>query len=198
MKLRGLRLGSPVYLEDFQPLSAPPQETPIESTPEWQTGYSVGLEEGRRLALREHERLSATLVQALGDFSFGYHEARDHITAALQPFFRTLSDVLVPELTRTLLVPRIIEVLTAMSDAQIDRAICLAVSPEQTEAVRPLLAQVPELCATLVADNSLSKDQFEIRSGHTESLLDLTGLIDELQVVLSSLQTSPTETAQHG
>lgn len=191
-------MGNPLRLEAFDDIEEVAPKIAVETTTAWQSGYALGLEEGRLAAVSEQAALRASLVQCLNDISFGYHEARVHLSMALQPLFRAISETLIPELAKVQFAPRLVERLTELADIECDQALSLAVSPSQIKAISQLLGSTPDLALSLVVDPSLAEDQIEIRAAQTEELLDLSSLVHEAQAIMFSLFTAGQERVKHG
>ncbi|MFD1913625.1 hypothetical protein [Halodurantibacterium flavum] len=70
-------------------------------------GYAEGHAAGRREAEEEYhqrqDRLTEELSSHLQELSFGYHEALNHILAALEPLFAEITGTLLPEAARAVL-----------------------------------------------------------------------------------------------
>lgn len=150
----------------------------------FEEGYSAGWEDAVAAQNEDHLRLAADLSRNLQALSFTYHEARDHVLAALEPLLRAIAAQLLPAIAREALAPQVAEVLSPLVAEAAGQPLTLVINPAARAAVEDLLSgqNLPPL--TIEEEPTLVDGQVHIRSGLTEVRVDLARAISAITAAL--------------
>jgi flagellar M-ring protein FliF len=133
-------MGRMPHLESFDPPPREVEELPLGPSPDYLEGHTAGAAAAREAIEAEQGLLTADIVQALADISFGYVEARTHVLASLHPLFGAVMGVLLPDLARAALVPHLRELLEAAAASDSALPVDILVNPVHAKTVAAALA----------------------------------------------------------
>lgn len=172
---------SPLRLDVFEIADVP--EGPALLTPEqieelrltaYERGYVAGYDDAGQQAEAEAAARRARVAAAIEGLSFGYHEARAHLLAGLEPLLRAMAEVLLPEIARAAVVPLVIEQLMPLTATAADTPLVLRVPPGQRADYLAAFQGLVLPPLTLVEAADLAEGQAEIACGADETRIDLT------------------------
>jgi hypothetical protein len=192
-------MGRTPLLECFDPALLSSMSAPEPGPgPDWLDGHAQGMVEGRARVLAEQATLSAEMGQTLADMAFGYAEARAHILHGLTPLFRLLIGKLLPHLSGAAMSSHVIGLLTDAAAQDSAQPMELSVHPARIAALTELLPYAVGLPVVLVADPGIGIDQAVLRSGQSETALDVGAVIAGAQAAFEAIFVGKTERAHHG
>jgi hypothetical protein len=167
----------------FEPFDASPV-TPVPQGPsdDWLAGHARGLSDATEAAAVRRAVAEEAALAALGDLSFTWAEARATVLASLVPFFRSLSDRLLPEIAAGAFPLHLVDELSRAAARDIATAPHLRLSP----ADMVLVAQLDLGGVRLTADPTLSPGQARLGHGAGSTLLDTPALLAALQEVTAA------------
>ncbi|MGP6089157.1 ABC transporter ATP-binding protein [Antarctobacter jejuensis] len=143
----------------------------------FEKGYRAGWDDAVKAQSDDRTRISSAFGQHLQDLSFTYHEAYTQVMNAVTPLLDEMVASLLPEMARATLGHHIVEQLQTLSREIGHMEVVVAVAPGKIEAVTPLLEADFGFPIQLVADDTLSEEQADLRFGQTERQIDLGDLI---------------------
>ncbi|CUH79124.1 hypothetical protein [Tropicibacter naphthalenivorans] len=143
----------------------------------FENGYRAGWDDAVKAQSEDKARISSGLSQHLQDLSFTYHEAYSQVMNGMTPLLNEIVNALLPALARETLGQHIAEHLKEMAQQIGSMDVYIAVSPQNMDAVSPLLEQDFGFPIQVVADDTLAEEQADIRFGETEKQVDLGDLI---------------------
>lgn len=183
----------------FEPFDATPVAVvPTGPSDDWRAGHAQGLADAAAATAAQRAEAEDAALSALGDLVFTWAEARAALLAALAPFFRALSDRLVPEVAAAAFPLHLIEELARTAAVDLGAAPELAVSPDDAALLRPLLAAAGFSGVTIVEEASLDRGQARFGCGPGTTVLDTPALVAGLQeIVAAFLHASDTSLSHH-
>jgi flagellar assembly protein FliH len=172
-------------LEDFaETVTAEPAPLPDEERDEelrqsaYEEGYAAGWEDATTAcsdARAEREAAAARALQALAQTR---DEAQRDALLSLEPLLRQMVAVLLPEIARAALVPRVVEALVPLAEKAVQTPLRVAVPPDLAGSVERLL---PELAGPLAlqieADPGLAEGCVRLSAGTRETQVDLSAAV---------------------
>ncbi len=175
------------FLQDFDTLAAPPSaeaspdldESALEAQrlESFEAGYRAGWEDALKAHSEDGAQVSAALAQQLQELSFTYDEAYGHMKTAIAPLLKDLVTSLLPKLARHTLGAHLVEQIEAHSHEIGKPGVEIAVSPAMLGTVSPMAEGEYAFPINVIADDTLSDEQADLRFGETERQIDLSGLI---------------------
>ncbi|MGV6805021.1 MAG: FliH/SctL family protein [Ruegeria sp.] len=146
----------------------------------FERGYGAGWED----ALQAQEAGRANLVEdlraAFSDLSFTYQEALTRMTLSLEPMFRSLVGVVLPEALGRGHAARLVEQMCEMAQSQIAQPILLAVSPDDVAAVASMLPSDLSPRPRVVEDPGLHPGQARAQVGIARAEVDSAALLETI------------------
>lgn len=176
------------FLEDFGAPATVPDGPQMVDSGQWEaqrleayeSGYKAGWEDAIRAQSDDSNRISSAFGQHLQDLSFTYHEAYSRVMNAMSPLLKDIVATLLPGMAQATLGAHIVEELNRHAEAIGALHVIIAVAPSRTQAVSPLVEGDFGFPIRLVADDTLSEDQADIRFGDAEWQIDLGALIEKV------------------
>lgn len=194
-------MGRRLALPDFGPA---PERRPVADAPAmtsetqrldaYEHGYAAGWEDAVRNASEESNRIAAGLAAQLQDLSFSYHEARAHILAGLGPLLGEVATKLLPMVAAEGLPALVTERIEAAVRAGIDRPVQLNVAAADHDRIVALLPRDPGFPLEVKVRDTLAEGQVHLTAGGSETEIDLSGTVAEIQAAIRDFFTL--ETAQ--
>lgn len=153
----------------------------------FEQGYSAGWEDAISLQSKEHVRLSSSLVQSMQEISFSYHEALEQMLFSVEPVFRALVELALPEIMHKTLGHSIVEHLKKMACTQMKQPVELVVPAGVAAVLRPVLNQKLSVSIRLREDPSLGEGQVQFHFGKFEQELNTLDLLKLVNLGIESL-----------
>ena len=177
-------------LEDFEASVAPasgesagpPSREQLEATERsaYERGYAAGWDDALRAEQEAQSHISAELARNLQDLGFTFHEARNHVMRAIEPFLEELLKKFLPKLAHGSVPGMVHEVLMPVVESGSDAPIDLTVPVGTKKLVDPFVASVKSAPVRVVEEPSLTDGQAILRSGIIESQVDLSEAIERI------------------
>ncbi len=162
----------------------------------YEEGYRAGWDDGSAAQAEDQARLSAELARNLQALSFTYHEARQHVLAALRPFLTEAVARVLPLAARAALAPMIAEALLPLAEEAADAPVEVRINPAARTAVEAAVPESGSLPRRLVEDPELGEGQALLRLGGAEARIDLDAAVQRIAAALADFFTL-TETEPH-
>ncbi len=181
------------FLEDF---GATRRETGGAQTPgedeiealkldAFEKGYRDGWDDSLKAQTEDQTRVSADLERNLQDLSFTFHEARQHILTAIHPLLNQLVDLVLPNLARETMGPRIVEELRRVAENSVDQRVEIVTAPASRPALDRLMDQDFGFPVDVTQDDSLGEGQVLLRLGSGEHQIDMDRVIDDIKAAVA-------------
>lgn len=164
----------------------------------FEQGYSAGWDDAMQAQARDKAHLSEALARNLEDISFGYHEALAQMTETLEPTFRSLIDVVLPDAMARTFGHHIVQQLRDMAAQSLDGPAVLAVPEGSAAAVQPMLDRDFPIAVELVEDAGLGPGCAMIRLGTTERELDCNRVMASIRDAVDAFTFQTAEETRHG
>ena len=195
-------------LEDFAFVPEPAQQVPSETvsrtqmesekSTSYENGYQAGFDDAAQAEAKNQERIRADLARNLQELSFTFHEARAHVTQAMEPLLVQVLEKVLPQIARDTLVSRIFEELQPMIEQSADSPVELMVCPADRAAIQVQAEAFDQANVKLVEENSLAEGQVYLRVGRIEKQIDLSGVIERISDSIKALYDLNERTLKHG
>ena len=195
-------------LEDFAFAPEPSQKVPpdtvsraqleSEKSTAYENGYQAGFDDAAQAEAKNQERIRADLARNLQELSFTFHEARAHVTQAMEPLLVQLLETVLPQLARETLITKILEELQPMVDQSADSPVELMVCPADLVAMRTHSDQFDQANVKLVEEPTLAEGQVFLRIGKIEKQIDISGAIERISQAVQALYDLNERTLKHG
>lgn len=178
------------FLEDFGDAAPVTQQAgPVVNEAElesmrlaaFEEGYRAGWDDADKARTSESGALSEALTQKLQDLSFTYQEAFDAMTKAVSPLLEDVAQTLLPELAKATLGGHVTETLNSLAADIGTLDVQVAVASTHVDALTQLLDGSYPFALRVVADDSLSNEQADLRFGTVEKQIDLTDVIQSVR-----------------
>lgn len=193
------------YLEDFGPVAlVPDSEDKSDTAGEeqrlavFEQGYSAGWDDAIAAQARNTQIASDAFAKNLGDLSFTYQEAVQHVTAALTPFLKTLAETLVPDALDAGFVQRIAGQLAEAIELESSVDVAVRCAPSRQPIVSAALPKLIDMPVKVVADNSLSPDAVSIGFATSERHIDLSELSEHIRQSIDGFAFQLDKDRSHG
>ncbi len=176
------------YLEDFGPVALVP-DSEEESDPAgeeqrlavFEQGYSAGWDDAIAAQARNTQIASDAFAKNVGDLSFTYQEAVQHVTAALVPFLEALAETLVPDALDAGFVQRIANQLAEHIELESTTDVVVRCAPPRQSMVSAALPKLIDMPVKIVADSGLALDAVSIGFESSERHIDLSELTKHIR-----------------
>ena len=152
----------------------------------FEKGYTAGWDDAVAAQEDEARKLRADLVRNLQDLSFTYHEARAHVLTAIEPLLRDMVAKVLPATARASLGQMVSETLQPLAEELANTPISVVVNPTNRQMVETMLTDIETLPLTIVEEESLGVGQVYLRTGDTETRIDLDSTIDAIGAAISA------------
>jgi len=164
----------------------------------FENGYRAGWDDAVKAQSDDKTRISSAFGQHLQDLSFTYHEASRQVMNSMTPLLHEIVASLLPEVARASLGQHIVEQLQNMAEELGELEVVVAVSPNNVEAVQPLLQGDFGFPVELTADDTLLEEQADIRLGDTEKQIDLGDLVASVSEAIQGFTHDNRRKVEHG
>ena len=173
-------------LESFEPdlpaetdplLALEPAEFEEAKLAAFEKGYTAGWDDAIAAQDAEAARLRADLGQNLQALNFTYHEARQHVLAALKPLLIDMCAKVLPVIARESIAPMVADQLTPIAENLASTPITIVANPASLPQIEALLNARDGLPLVFAAEPSLSEAQVYLRFAEEETRLDLDNVI---------------------
>jgi hypothetical protein len=179
----------------FEPFDDRPVTVDPGPTEDWRAGHAQGLAEAAAAAQLSEAATAEAALAALGDLAFTWAEARGAVLGALVPFFRALSERLLPDLAADAFMLHLVAELSQSAAADVPPAPGLALAPDDVARVMPLLDAAQLAGIRLTPDPALAPGQARILRGNGGTALDMPALVAALQEVIAAFLAEADTTA---
>lgn len=177
-------MARPLRFEPFDLVPEPAE--PAGPSEDWQAGYAQGLADAAEAAAQARSAQVEAALSALGDIAFAWAEARSAVLASLVPFFRMLTEKLIPELAAGAFPLHLVETLARTVADDVAGVPEIGLSPAEADAVMPLLAAAGFGGVRIVADPTLQSGEARLRQSSLTTVLDTAALVSALQEVVAA------------
>ena len=164
----------------------------------FEKGYTAGWDDAIDAKDKEVTCVSATLAGSLEDLSFTYHEAQTQLIDSLDPMFKVLTSVILPDTMAATFGHHIIDQLNDMAKGQINEPMEIVVAAGEGNAVRALLGDEPKVEARVREDANLSSGQAQLRVGKSERELNSEALIEAIRDSIDAFSYQFKEESNYG
>ncbi len=151
----------------------------------FEKGYRDGWDDSLKAQTEDQTRVSADLERNLQDLSFTFHEARQHILTAIHPLLNQLVDLVLPNLARETMGPRIVEELRRVAENSVDQRVEIVTAPASRPALDRLMDQDFGFPVDVTQDDSLGEGQVLLRLGSGEHQIDMDRVIDDIKAAVA-------------
>lgn len=162
----------------------------------YDAGYASGWDDAVRASDERGERISAELERTVQDLGFSYHEALDQLRGqfleALTGFLDTLMPDVIPQVFRAQL-----DALLAAQTGE-PPEVEVVVSPDQLALFQRLLSDEVTASVSLVAEDTVARDQAYIRIAQRETLIDVGPLVTEFKTQIAAFGQANEEVRHAG
>ncbi len=169
--------GTPISLTDVSL-----EEQRLEA---FEKGYQAGWDDSVKAQADDSRHITADFARNLQDLSFTYHEAHAAAMNSLEPLLRQMVEVVLPKVARETLGARLTEVLGDLAKTQGTGPIELVTATANVTALEGILSDDPAMPMTIIEEESLADGQVFIRFGNTEHEIDLTQVLEGLDLAVT-------------
>jgi flagellar assembly protein FliH len=169
--------GTPISLTDVSL-----EEQRLEA---FEKGYQAGWDDSVKAQSDDSRHITADFARNLQELSFTYHEAHAAALNSLEPLLRQMVEVVLPKVARETLGARLIEVLEGLAKTQGTGPIELVTAPANVTALEEILSDNPAMPMSIIEEDSLIDGQVFIRFGNTEHEIDLSQVLEGLDLAVS-------------
>lgn len=152
----------------------------------FEKGYTAGWDDAVAAQEDEARKLRVDLVRNLQDLSFTYHEARNHVLTAIEPLLRDMVAKVLPVAARQSLGHLVSETLQPLAEELADTPISVVVNPTNRQMVETMLTDIETVPLVIVEEESLGVGQVYLRTGDTETRIDLDSTIDAIGTAIAA------------
>ncbi len=192
-------------LEDFgiktpvEPVSSFSEEIVEEAKlVSFEKGYTAGWDDAIEAKDKETTHVSATLATSLEDLSFTYHEAQSQLMESLDPMFKVLTSVILPDTMAATFGHHVIDHLNEMAKGQINEPMEIVAAAGEANAIRALLGEDPTFNVRVREDANLSAGQAQLRVGKSERELNSDALIESIRDSIDAFSYQFKEDSNYG
>lgn len=164
----------------------------------FETGYGAGWDDALKSQTGRSTEISESLVQAINEMSFSFHEARQQMTRDLAPVFDELFNAVFPEMLRATLGLQIREhvIKYATSGDSMPARIC--VHPNQVDPLNAAVSGTLQNAAKIIGDPNLDEAEAYLSLGTREIHINCPDLLTQIRTGLEAVFRSMKDTADHG
>ena len=164
----------------------------------FEEGYQAGWDDSVKANGDDQARISADFAHTLQDLSFTYHEAKAHLTKAIEPLLREMVSKILPGTRAAALATTVVEVVRKEIEAATDVPVEIVVNPSQRAALEALLSADAPLPVTVSEETTLGDGQAFLRFGDTEHSVDLDDAMTRIQEAVEGFLQLNEEVRDHG
>jgi len=169
--------GTPISLTDVSL-----EEQRLEA---FEKGYQAGWDDSVKAQTDDSRHITADFARNLQELSFTYHEAHAAALNSLEPLLRQMVEVVLPQVAQETLGARLVEVLQQLAKSQGTGPVELVTAPANATALQGLLSDDPAMPISIIEEQSLADGQIFIRFGNTEHEIDLTQVLQGLDLAVT-------------
>lgn len=193
----------PLSLEEFQfakSAAKPISEKEVEAIRHsaYENGFQAGAADAVAAAADDHARLSADLVSALQDMSFGFHEASAHIMTNVAPVLRAMVDSVLPRFMSQSVGHTILEAVEPLIADATKQPIQVMISPGDADAVRQVIGESADVPFVIVEDPAMQTGCAHLSAGDSERQIDISGVLDRIGAAVDAVTDMNTRKIANG
>ncbi len=171
------------------------EEAKLES---FEKGYSAGWDDAVDAKDKETSRISTMLASSLEDLNFTYHEAQTQLIENLDPMFKVLTSVILPDTMAATFGHHIVDHLTDMAKDQMNEPMNVVVGGGEAASLRALIGDDFPVEVHVREDASFAEGQAQLRVGRSERELNSGALIDSIRDSVEAFSEQFKEDNQYG
>lgn len=164
----------------------------------FEKGYGAGWDDAVEAKDNETSRISATLASSLEDLNFTYHEAQAQLIESLDPMFKVLTSVVLPDTMAAAFGHHIVDHLNDMAKHQTNGPMELVVSAGEAAGLRAILGENFPVDVYVREDASFSEGQAQLRVGNIERELNSGALIESISESIEAFSSQFKEDKNYG
>lgn len=197
---------SRIHLESFEaepaarpePFALDRGEFEEERLAAFEKGYAAGWDDAIAAQEAEGLRLRSDIGQNLQELAFSYHEARQHVLAALKPLLLEIASKLLPAMARQSLAQMVSEQLLPLAEAMTSVPISVVANPLSLPMIEEVMAGQSALPLVFVAEPSLGEGQVYLKFAETETRVDLDAVIRLITEAIHTYFSANQQEPAHG
>lgn len=143
----------------------------------FEKGYTAGWDDAVAAQEGETARLTAELVQRIGDMGFSYREARAHVIAALEPLLQDMVAKVLPAIARGTLGPAVVEQLMPLAHQAAGAPVEAVMNPATRLLIGPLLEAQGAVPVVLRENLAFTDGRVDLVGSAGERRVDLDRVI---------------------
>ena len=186
------------FLEDFDPARLPPPEPSTfnaeleeKRLAQFEEGYAAGWEDAISAQSENTRIANENLAKTIGDLSFTYHEACQHLQTSFLPVLEAMARHLVPPLMEKAFPRMVLDKLADILDDPDVSPLELRCAPERVNYFHETLAGIDHTLVTISSDPKCEKDTILLISADFAEQLDVKFIADE---IISEVEAAVFET----
>jgi flagellar biosynthesis/type III secretory pathway protein FliH len=164
----------------------------------FEKGYAQGWDDAARAYQDNDSRTRAEIASHLQALSFGFIEAREHVTASLGPLLRAMVDKVLPGLAEHALVHAVLRRLHEAGSHLADTPVVLLLHPDARRLITPALDALATVPVTLRDDPDLGPGQIYLRTEAGEECIDVDRVLADIRTAVDTQFTQTERTRLHG
>lgn len=152
----------------------------------YEEGYAAGWEDATTACSDARADREADAARSLQALTLTREEAQRAALLSLEPLLRAIVTLLLPEMARVALVPRVVEALMPLAEAALDGPVCVRVASDVRDPVERLLPTLARnLNARIEEDAGLPDGSVHMVAGPREAQADLAAALAEIAAAVS-------------
>lgn len=171
------------------------EEAKLES---FEKGYSAGWDDAVDAKDKETSRISAMLASSLEDLNFTYHEAQTQLIENLDPMFKVLTSVVLPDTMAATFGHHIVDHLTDMAKDQMSEPMDIVVGGGEAASLRALIGDNFPVDVNVREDAFFAEGQAQLRVGQSERELNSEALVENIRDSVDAFSEQFKEDNQYG
>jgi flagellar assembly protein FliH len=160
-------------------------------------GYGSGWETASQEAREDQERIGAELARHLQDLGFTFQEARAHVMKGIEPLLREMLQTLLPAIMVDAVGHTILQEVLPIAEEASEVPVRLAVAPEDADRLRTIIGENTPVPMRIEEDPALKSGQADLRLGHVEKIIDLSGVLAHLTTSVQAVEELNQRTLAH-
>lgn len=153
----------------------------------YENGFQAGAADAVAAFQAEDTRLTAELVTALRDLSFGFHEAATHVMTNVTPVLKTVVDTVLPRLMSETVGYTILEAMEPLVEEAAGIPVRLLVAPDDAAAIRQVIGESADVPFVIVEDPTLDRGRANLKIGAVERQIDVSGVLDRISAAVDAV-----------
>lgn len=182
-------MGQILQLEDFAapPAFAPDPEPTVDTSAErkdaFDSGYKDGWSDAFEEARTEDSKARSAIASALQELGFTYFEARQHIMGSFQPLVTSMVEAVLPQVSRSSLVPLVQQEMEALSQL-VEPPIHILCAPSNENELRTIAESATSLPIEIVVEPTLLPSQVQLHFADGFSAIDTGATLSRIQAAV--------------